>query len=63
MSASIQLDCPSCGRRDDYPRIVDPTVPAAVVRIQSACNRCDNGDFSTETWFDADGNEVSQDIR
>lgn len=55
----ITLHCRSCKRSVDYDRSIDPDIPAIVTRIESsACNRCDTGDFGTETWFNADGQEV-----
>lgn len=59
----IKLHCKGCGKRVSYPRSADTSLPASVVRIESAtCDICDNGGFGMEFWFDADGNEVSQDI-
>ncbi|MER9217927.1 hypothetical protein NKI48_03180 [Mesorhizobium sp. M0644] len=61
--SKILLRCRGCGRRKSYARTIDPDIPAAVATIESsACDRCDNGDFGSEAWLDADGKEVSQDI-
>lgn len=55
----IELHCLNCGRTVAYDRKRDRTIPATVVRIeQENCDICDEGDFSSETWFDADGREV-----
>lgn len=60
---ALLLKCRGCGRRKSYARGIDPDIPAQVVTIvSSACDRCDNGDFGSETWFDVAGKEVSQDI-
>ena len=62
MTEPIKLHCTKCDRRMDYPRHIDPDIPARVVSIESApCDQCDNGDFGSETWYDADGNEVLPD--
>lgn len=43
----------------DYDREIDPSIPACVALIESSpCDKCDNGDFGSETWYDGDGNEV-----
>lgn len=56
---AVKLHCSGCGRKSTYPRAADPDLPANVVRIvSSVCDRCDNGDFGSETWFDADDREV-----
>lgn len=57
----IVLECLGCGKKIGLPREVAIDVPRHVVKItQSMCDDCWNGDFDTETWYDADGNEVSQ---
>jgi hypothetical protein len=57
--ADILLVCTRCKRTDAYARDIDPSIPEKVVRIEGGpCPRCDDGDFGTETWYDADGNEV-----
>lgn len=59
--APIRLECQSCGRSMDYDRSIDAVIPQSVLRIvQPSCDRCWNGDFEGETWFDANNNEVSQ---
>lgn len=58
--SAITLRCDKCKREQDYPRAADPSVPAAVaVIVVSRCDRCDDGDFGTEWWLDAAGNEVA----
>ncbi|RWL14843.1 MAG: hypothetical protein E5X86_19645 [Mesorhizobium sp.] len=60
---AIILRCKRCGRKMKYSRKADPDLPTNVATIESsACDRCGNGDFGSETWLDADGLEVSQDI-
>lgn len=60
MTAPITLRCGKCKREQDYPRDVDPSIPAEVATIVfSRCDRCDDGDFGTEQWLDAHGQEVS----
>lgn len=59
MSADISLRCDKCKREQSYPRDIDPHIPANVATIvASQCDECDEGDFGTEWWLDADGNEV-----
>lgn len=59
MTSPITLRCGKCKREQSYPRDVDPSIPTAVATIVvSRCDRCDDGDFGTETWLDADGQEV-----
>jgi hypothetical protein len=59
--AAITLRCDKCKRAQAYPRDVDPSIPAHVATIVfSRCDRCDNGDFGTERWLDAAGEEVAQ---
>ena len=59
MTSMITLRCGKCAREQDYARVADPSIPAAVATIVfSRCDRCDDGDFGTETWLDADGQEV-----
>ena len=59
MTAPITLRCGKCKREQEYPRAADLGVPAAVETIVfSRCDRCDDGDFGTEHWLDADGHEV-----
>lgn len=58
--ARITLRCGKCKREQAYPRDVDPSIPTAVATIVvSRCDRCDDGDFGTEHWLDADGQEVA----
>jgi hypothetical protein len=59
VSGSITLRCDKCKREQSYARDIDPSVPANVATIVvSRCDRCDDGDFGTEWWFDANQNEV-----
>jgi len=59
MSGEITLRCDKCKREQGYDRDIDPTIPAEVATIVvSRCDRCDNGDFGTEWWVDANGREV-----
>lgn len=59
MTAMITLRCGKCAREQDYARAADPSIPAEVATIVfSRCDRCDDGDFGTEQWLDADGQEV-----
>lgn len=61
MADTINLECKGCGRSMRYLRRIDPAIPARVAKIvQGRCDRCWNGDFDTETWFDARGKEVAQ---
>lgn len=64
MSAGpIKLFCRQCKRSMDYERSIDPSIPAVVVKIeQGMCDQCWNGDFDDETWFDARGREVCQQL-
>lgn len=56
---AIKLHCLGCGRRMNYARDIDPDIPARVVRIESTnCDRCDDGGFGEEHWFDAENREV-----
>lgn len=60
MSDDIILECACCGRTMPYARNIDPAVPLVVAKIlHGRCDKCDNGDFGSEAWFDADGNEIS----
>lgn len=60
MTSPIILRCGKCKREQAYRRDVDPSIPAGVATIIfSRCDRCDDGDFGTEQWLDADGQEVS----
>jgi hypothetical protein len=44
----------------DYDRSIDPSIPVTVAVIEvSRCDECDDGDFGTETWFDAMGAEIA----
>lgn len=56
--SGLSLSCPKCKRTMAYDRTIDPSIPAHVATIRIICDRCDDGDFHTETWFDASGNEV-----
>ncbi len=61
MTRPITLCCGKCKREQDYARAADPSIPASVATIVfSRCDRCDDGDFGTEQWLDADGQEVAQ---
>jgi hypothetical protein len=61
MTTSITLHCEKCKREQVYAREADPGIPEMVATIAfSRCDRCDDGDFGTERWLDADGKEVSQ---
>jgi hypothetical protein len=61
MTTPITLRCGKCKREQEYQRAADLGVPAAVATIVfSRCDRCDNGDFGTEQWLDAGGQEVAQ---
>ena len=61
MTSPITLRCGKCKREHAYARVADPSIPAAVATIVfSRCDRCDDGDFGTEQWLDADGQEVAQ---
>lgn len=55
----LTLRCGKCRREQAYHRSIDPSVPHSVATIVvSRCDRCDDGDFGTEWWLDAAGNEV-----
>lgn len=55
----ITLYCRCCKRSLAYDRSIDPAVPLVVSRIESSrCDICDNGDFGSETWLNAEGQEV-----
>lgn len=59
--SALTLVCAGCGRSGTWPRLVDPTVPTAVVRVETeTCARCSRGAPLTETWFDERGREVAQ---
>jgi len=61
VTTSITLHCKTCKREQVYARETDPGIPEMVATISfSRCDRCDDGDFGTERWLDADGKEVSQ---
>lgn len=56
---AILLRCRHCKREMQYERTIDPDVPSNVAVIESSkCDVCDDGDFGTETWFDAAGEVV-----
>lgn len=55
---NLKLRCPYCGVEQPYKRDIDPHIPASVATIEIICPNCDDGDFHTETWFDAEGKEV-----
>lgn len=61
MSAAT-LQCPKCKRERWYDKATDGAIPSRVARIVVICPTCDDGDFHSETWLDAHGNEVSQDV-
>lgn len=61
----VTLHCTSCDQRKPYfPNATGEDLPASVDTIKTnGCNLCeDGGGFVTETWLDADGNTVEQDI-
>lgn len=59
----IELRCDQCKREASYARWTEGDIPDEVATIVvSRCLQCDNGDFGTEWWLDAAGNEVSQDV-
>lgn len=61
ISSGVRLEC-RCGRSSLYYKWYDDSVPSEVTRIVTdLCPACDTGDFGSETWFDRNGNEVSQD--
>jgi len=61
--AAIKLVCQNCKRSMDYDRDIDFTIPASVVKIvQGRCDKCWHGDHDNETWYNAKGLEVSQNI-
>lgn len=63
MADAIKLVCWNCRRTMEYPRSADAAIPASVVKIvQGRCDKCWHGDHDSETWFDARGREVSQDV-
>ena len=59
-SDAITLRCHKCKREVAYERGIDPSIPAEVATIvASRCDRCDDGDFGTEWWLDANGRDVA----
>lgn len=63
MPEPIKLQCLSCWRSMPYDRKINPTIPAGVVKItQPHCDECWHGEREDETWYDAGGREVSQDL-
>jgi len=61
--SAIKLVCRSCKRSMDYDRSIDSSIPAVVTKIvQGHCDRCWHGDHDTETWYDAKGLEVPQNV-
>lgn len=59
LKGAIKLCCGKCGREMDYDRSIDPDIPNVVKTIVSdICDKCDNGDFGGERYFDACGREL-----
>lgn len=57
MTGEILFRCPKCCRDETVPR--DDTDPPTACFADMICPACDDGDFHSPTYFDADGNWVS----
>lgn len=58
MSDDIKLFC-RCGAEGTFERSCDPSLPPVVAIIRSdKCPTCDDGDRGSETYYDADGQEL-----
>lgn len=63
LGAQLRLVCPRCNQYKRYERPSDRTIPDEVTLIEIICPGCDDGDRHSETWFDAFGCEVSQNLQ
>lgn len=50
---SITIECPDCSRTMLIDR--DRTDPSMAVRLRLQCDQCDDGDFHSPEYVDADG--------
>ena len=55
----IMLECTSCGRKKRVPR--EPTDAPGLALLQIVCDRCDQGNYSPQIYFDAQGHQIDCD--
>lgn len=52
----VQMTCPQCKRQITVER--DPSDPPGTAEVRCTCNKCDKGDFSEVTYFNAAGKQI-----
>ncbi len=60
MSGTIELRCTKCSRPPMMVARQDTDYPEAV-RIETVCDKCDDGDFAETFHYDAAGNHITRD--
>lgn len=58
MPETIAFLCPICGRRDNLDRV--DTDPAKAVSATLVCPNCDDGDFHSPEFFDAESRHLNE---
>lgn len=56
LRASVQLECPQCGRTKWANR--DPSDPPRTAKVLAHCDRCPGEDNGEVGYFDAEGREI-----
>jgi len=53
----MRLRCPDCKTEKEVPDIAGDCLPEGTALIETSCPECAD-DFTSETYFDKDGNEL-----